>query len=112
MLTTAQGADLTIAEISEVLPLDRALDRVFIIDGKRTPPTGLRVATHAHHTAHGDREMPVDIFALRKVGDFAAPLCDLGATPQNATAGNWQQSGDRLEQSAFASTIRADQCHA
>ena len=70
------------------------------------------VTTTDHQAAHSDREMPVDLAALRQIGDAVMARADRSPVDAHLAAADRQQPGDSAKERRFAGAVGADQRHA
>ena len=74
LLPAGQLADLPVAEIHHADALETFLRDPSILRARDPQEIHVAVAAHHHHVPHADRETPVDLLALRHVGDQIALL--------------------------------------
>ena len=73
LLAAGQLPDLPVRELGEFHPVQGELDGGAVRLGGAAGETLVPVAAHHHHVADGQRELPVNVFALRDVADAAFP---------------------------------------
>ena len=72
LLSAAQLADLALAVVGDADPLQRLVHLALVLAAGDAQEAHVAVAAHHHHVLDQDREVPVDLLALRHVGDDAA----------------------------------------
>ena len=69
----------------------------------------MRKAAHFNEPANGNGEAPVNLLALREIGEFTGPPFHGAATPLDGTGLPGDESSNGLEQSGLAGSVRADE---
>ena len=69
----------------------------------------MRKAAHFNEPANGNGEAPVNLLALREIGEFTGPPFHGAATPLDGAGLPGDESSNGLEQSGLAGSVRTDE---
>jgi hypothetical protein len=111
LLAAGEFADLPVVEIRDGEGLQGAIHGLFVAGGVAFPETEMRVASHFDEATNSDREIPVNLFTLREIGELAGPFLHRAPTPLDGSGLPGDQPCNGLQQSRFTGTIRPDKCH-
>src|SRR4030067_681931 len=67
-------------------------------------------AAHHHQVLYGKREAPVDVAALRHVGDTILVIAEGKPVNPNRPVAQWQQADKRFEERGFSRAVWTDDC--
>ena len=106
-----QFADLAVAVGAHADALQRLVDLVAVGARRHAQEIHVAVAAHHHHGLDQHREIPVDILALRHIGDdvLLQRLVDRQAAEPHLAGGRLHEAHDRLEERRLAAAVDADQ---
>ncbi len=76
LLAAGERADLPVLERLQVHRGDGGFHRAGIFLRVAAPPAEPQIAAHLHEAAHGGREIPIDLLALRQIGEIARGAAD------------------------------------
>ena len=97
LLAAGKGADLALAEFRQFHRFKSLFDRLTILFAKASPPSQGLVPSHLNHSAHRDREIPVDRCALWQIGDGLLGHALAIAMETHRSGFQWNQADKRLE---------------
>ena len=111
LLAAGQFADLALAKVAHADALERLVDPVAVGCARHAQEIHVAVAAHHHDVFDQHRKIPVDILALRHIGDDVAlqRLGDRLARTGAPRPRRLHEAHDRLEQRRLAAAVDADQ---
>ena len=80
-----------------------------IFPREASPPAGPEKTSHFHQPADGRGKIPIDILALRQISELRIGSTNRMPVKADFPGFEGQQAAERLEQSAFAGPVRADE---
>ena len=109
-LPAGERADLPLGKVSDAETLQRGGNRVAVGSTRTAQHAHVAVSPQHDDIFHQNREMPVDILALRHIGDAVLPhrLCDRQAIDAHAARLRADDAHDGVKQRRFTRTIHAD----
>ena len=112
LLAARELADLALAEVAHADAVQRRSTASWSLAPGQAQHVHVAVAAHHHHVLDQNGEVPVDLLALRHIGDELA-LQRLGCTEppriEIDPAASRDEAHDRLEQGRLAAAVDADQ---
>src|SRR6266446_8023677 len=105
LLTTGKSADLTVAKKFEFHRLKGSIDRLTVLFSECFPPSQGLISPHFHHSAHCDREIPIDHRALRQIRYFRDGRAPIMAMESHRASFNRHKTNHCLEKGGFAGAV-------
>ncbi len=111
LLAAGEFADLALAEIGHADALKRRCDGFMIRGFGDAHHVHVAIAAHHHDVLDENGEVPVDVLALRHIGDevLLQRGIDRLAENRDLAPGEADEAHDRLEQGGFAAAVDADE---
>src|SRR5581483_155489 len=110
LLAAGQLADLGAPLVGHSQPLERGERHLAVAPARAAEQPQVRLAPEQHHLLDRDREAPVDLAALRRVGDARPRRAVEGpAVERDGAAQARHEAKHRLEQRALARAVRPEQ---
>ena len=109
-LPAGKRADLPPGEVADAEAFHRGGNRLAVGRLRTAQHSHVAVAPQHHHIFHQNREMPVDILALRHIGNAVLPhrLRHRQAIDADAAGLRTDDAHDGVEQRRFAGAVHAD----
>ena len=111
LLAAGELADLALAEIAHADAGKCCCDRFMIRGFGNAHHVHVAIAAHHHHVLDENREVPVDVLALRHIGDDVLFQRGIDRLAENCdlAPGEADEPHDRLEQGGFAAAVHPDE---